>query len=132
MAAYIKSIRICSDNGMSIHFSPFELSLEHVGLKVWISWALICAGSILFEFKFPCYINLNVHPLKMWVPYYKFVSFANLNSNYIQPVPLKQSINSNFEADVLESEATAGKKESRLVISIFKLTTARSGNKSLT
>ena len=31
-------------------------------------------------------------------------------------------INSNFETDVLESEATAGKKESRLVISISKLT----------
>ena len=24
-----------------------------------------CAGSILFEFKFPRYINLNVRPLKM-------------------------------------------------------------------
>ena len=44
----------------------------------------------------------------------------NINSNYIRPVapvPLKHSINSNFEVDVLESEATAGKKESRLVIS---------------
>ena len=67
------------------------------------------------------------------MPYYKFVSYANLNSNYIQPaapVPLKHSINSNFEVDVLENETTAGKKESRLVISISKLTkTARSGLK---
>ena len=46
---------------------------------------LICAGSILlFEFKFPRYINLNVRPLKMWVTYYKFVSRANLILNYIQ------------------------------------------------
>ena len=36
-------------------------------------------------------------------------------------VPLKHSINSNFEADVLESEATAEKKESRLVISFGTL-----------
>ena len=54
---------------------------------------------------------------------------ANLNSNYW---PYGTPINSNFEADVLESEATAGKKESRLVISISKLTkAARSSNESL-
>ena len=61
------------------------------------------------------------------MPYYKFVSCTNLNSDYIRPVApvtLKHSINSNFEADVLVSEAAAGKKESRLVISISKLTKA--------
>ena len=69
----------------------------------------------------------------MFVPFNKFVSCENLNSNYIRPVapvPLKHSINSNFEVDVLESETTARKKEGRLVISIAKLTkTARSGIK---
>ena len=69
----------------------------------------------------------------MFVPFNKFVSCENLNSNYIRPVapvPLKYSINSNVAVDVLESEATTGKKESRLVISISKLTkTARFGLK---
>ena len=53
-----------------------------------------------------------------------------LYNPFVTPIPLKQSINSNFEADVLETEATAEKKESRLVISIFELSkTARSGLK---
>ena len=69
----------------------------------------------------------------MWA---RTINSCHANSNSIQPVtpvPLKHSsVNSNFEADVLESEDTAGKKESRLVLSISKLTkTARSGNKSL-
>ena len=51
------------------------------------------------------------------------MSCANLNSNYVQPVtpiPLNNSINSNFEAYELESEEKE-KKESRLVINISKL-----------
>ena len=58
---------------------------------------------------------------------YKIVSRAHLNSNAVLPVPHSRSINSNFEADVLETQAKLGKMLMIFVISISKLTkTARS------
>ena len=58
---------------------------------------------------------------------YKIVSRGNLNSNVAIPVTHSRSINSNFEADVLETQAKLGKMLMIFVISISKLTkTARS------
>ena len=58
---------------------------------------------------------------------YKIVSRAHLNSNAVLPVPHSRSINSNSEADVLETQAKLGKMLMIFVISVSKLTkTARS------
>ena len=57
------------------------------------------------------------------MPYYKFVSRANLNS-YLLPVRRAHgsSRNSNFEAEVLEIEICCAFFDIRFVISIFELT----------
>ena len=63
---------------------------------------------------------------------YKIVSRGNLNSNVVLPVPHSRLINSNFEADVLETHSHWAFLPMIFVISIFELTkTARSAFKVL-
>ena len=68
--------------------------------------------------------------LTLFVSHYRLTSKpsrGNLNSNAVLPVPHSRSINSSFEADVLETQAKLGKMLMIFVISISKLTkTARS------
>ena len=60
----------------------------------------------------------------------KVISDANLNSNVVLPVPNKSTINSNFEAAVLEIQPKWGKLLMAFVISLSKLLeTASSGKK---
>ena len=58
------------------------------------------------NFKFPRDAKLNS---MLPVYNYKYTLRANLNSNAVLPVPHSRSINSNFKADVLGTQAKLGK-----------------------
>ena len=82
--------------------------------------------STTFEFKALC--KTEYASIIKWSVRYKSVSRAHLNLNVVLPVPYSRSINSNFEADVLEIQVKWGKMHMIFVIGISKLTkTARSG-----
>ena len=71
------------------------------------------------NFKFPRDAKLNS---MLPVYNYKYTLRANLNSNVVLSVPHSRSINSNFKADVLGTQAKSEKMLMAFVISISKLT----------
>ena len=70
------------------------------------------------NFKFPRDAKLNS---MLPVYNYKYTLRANLNSNVVLSVPHSRSINSNFKADVLGTQAKLEKMLMAFVISIYYL-----------
>ena len=61
----------------------------------------------------------NVSPLKMWKPYYKFVSRAKLNSNYILPVHMEAQEIQTLKLTYLRLISSNGEKWMPISLSAY-------------